>query len=282
MTGRRRTTQPRGVALARLFRQEAGKLRYIAPSSRPAQMTFGRFFTSAFVSTRRRFIYVKNDKVASSFIVRSLTGSEKRADGITYRTPFLERQHSPLLTPAELGRRQWREALAGYFIFTVARNPFSRILSCYLDRIVGRDESYDVLRKHIGFADDTRPTFREFLEMLGQPGAIDLDTHWKPQHANIASDYYDYTFIGHFEHFSDEFPKLLGWLYGPGAHLGEVRRGTSASRQLTDYYDDDTTRLVRELYGKDFALFGYDDASPLTTDPTRPNRMDFITQRAPH
>ena len=155
-------------------------------------MTFGRFFNSTFVSTDRRFVYVKNDKAGSSFIIRSLTRSEKRLRRIRHRTPFLNRQVNPLLTPAELTPRQWQRALARYFVFTFSRNPFSRTLSCYLDRIVGRDKillrpaEEDRLRR--GF----RPSFAEFLEMLGQDGVLDLDTHWKPQYRNIATDYFNY------------------------------------------------------------------------------------------
>ncbi len=269
---------PRSSQIVRLLGQEAGKLRYLSPASRPTDMTFGRFFNSTFVSIDRRFVYVKNDKAGSSFIIRSLTRSEKRLRLIRHRTPFLNRQVNPLLTPAELTPRQWQRALARYFVFTFSRNPFSRTLSCYLDRIVGRDESYFVLQKKIGFADGFRPSFAEFLEMLGEDGVLDLDTHWKPQYRNIATDYFNYGFIGHFENFGVEFPALLQWLYRRKAKLGEVRQGTSATNQLADYYDDRTTGLVRDLYSRDFELFGYDDAAPLDMNPIRANAMDFVLE----
>ncbi len=279
MKGDKAKPPRRSTGLSRLFGQEAGKLRYLSPASRPAEMTFGRFFSSAYVSTRRRFVYVKNDKVGSSFIIRSLTASEKKADRLKHRTPFLDRRRSPMLTPAELTRRQWDEALASYFVFTFCRNPFSRILSCYLDRIVDRDESYFVLKKRIGFAGDRQPTFPEFLEMLGEEGVLDLDTHWKPQHRNIALDYYDYSFIGHFEDLATEFPNLLRWLYGRKARLGEVRQGTAAASQLADHYDDHATRLVRDLYRKDFELFGYDETSTTDIRPKESHPMDFAKRR---
>ena len=270
---------PRSKQIVRLLGQEAGKLQYLSPGSRPTDMTFGRFFNSTFVSNSRRFVYVKNDKAGSSFIIRSLTRSEKRVRRIRHRTPFLNRQANPLLTPAELTPRQWERALSHYFVFTFSRNPFSRTLSCYLDRIVGRDESYFVLQKRIGFADGAKPSFAEFLEMLGEDGVLDLDTHWKPQYRNIAYDYFNYGFVGHFENFGVEFPALLNWLYGRKAKLGEVRQGTSATKQLTDYYDDRTVALVRDLYGRDFELFGYDETAPLRVEPIRGNNMDFVAKR---
>jgi Sulfotransferase family len=276
--GSRRAVLPATAVFHRLLRQEAGKLRYLSPASRPAGMSFGRFFSSAHISIGRRFIYVKNDKVGSSFVIRSLTGSEKRAERIRYRTPFLDPRRNPLLTPAELSRRQWTEALSSFFIFTFCRNPFSRILSCYLDRIVGRDESYFVLKKRIGAAGDFAPSFPQFLEILGEPGVLDLDTHWKPQHRNIAVDYYPYRFIGHFEDFATEFPALLAWLYGGNEKLGEVRPGTSATSQLAAYYDDHAMRLVRDLYRRDFDLFGYDDTAPHDMRPKQRNVLDFINQ----
>jgi len=278
--GKRRPALPATAVLARLFRQEAGKLRFLSPASRPADMSFGRFFSSAHISVGRRFIYVKNDKVGSSFIIRSLTGSEKRAERIRYRTPFLDPRRNPLLTPAELTWKQWTEALASYFIFTFCRNPFSRILSCYLDRIVGRDESYYVLKKRIGAAGDFAPSFPAFLEMLGEPGVLDLDTHWKPQDRNIAVDYYPYRFIGHFEDFASELPALLAWLYGGNEKLGEVRPGTSATSQLATYYDDHAAGLVRDLYERDFELFGYDETRPHDVRPRQSNTMDFISRPA--
>ena len=276
---RRRPLQPRGEVYARLAHQEAGKLRFLATDARPSEMTFGRFFNSAHVSTRHRYIYIKNDKVGSSFIVRSLNASEKKTGGVAYRTPFLDRHRHPLKTPAEMTRAEWNEALASYFIFTFCRNPFSRALSCYLDRIVGRDESFHVLRKRIGFAEDHMPSFAEFLEMLGEDGVLDLDTHWKPQHRNIAADYYDYSFIGHFEHFREEFARILTMLYGRHAHLGAIRKGTSASRQMSDYYDDRTAALVADLYARDFALFGYDAGDPLDIQPSNRNALAAIEDR---
>ena len=270
---KRRPYQARSAVYARLMRQEAGKLRFLPTDIRPAEMTFGRFFNSAHVSTRRRFIYIKNDKVGSSFIVRSLNASEKKARRVAYRTPFLARHRHPLKTPAELSRAEWREALATYFIFTFCRNPFSRILSCYLDRIVGRDESYDVLRKRFGFRKNQIPTFAAFLEMLCEDGALDLDTHWKPQHINIATDYYDYSFIGHFEYFGEEFPRVLKMLYGRHAQTGAIRKGTSAARQMSEHYDDYAAGLVAKLYAKDFTLFGYDPARPLEVEPIRRNGL---------
>lgn len=265
--GRRRPVRPAAAVFLRFLRQEAGKLRYLSPASRPADMSFGRFFSSAHISTGRRYIYVKNDKVGSSFIIRSLTGSEKKAERIRYRTPFLDPRRNPLLTPAELSRRQWAEARATFFVFTFCRNPFSRILSCYLDRIVGRDESYFLLKRRIGFSGERTPAFREFLEMLGEPGVLDLDTHWKPQHRNIAVGYYDYSFIGHFEDLTTEFPALLARLYDGKAKLGEIRPGTSATRQLATYFDDRTAALVGDLYADDFAMFGYDPQAPHDMQP---------------
>ena len=264
------------MLLRRLFRQEAGKLRFLSPASRPAEMSFGRFFFSAHISVGRRFIYVKNDKVGSSFVIRSLTGSEKRAERIRYRTPFLDPRRNPLLTPAELTWKQWTEALASYFIFTFCRNPFSRILSCYLDRIVGRRQV--LLRAEE--ADRSRRRFsrrasRRFLEMLGEPGVLDLDTHWKPQDRNIAVDYYPYRFIGHFEDFASEFPALLAWLYGGNKKLGEVRPGTSATSQLATYYDDHAARLVRDLYERDLSCSAMMRRGPTACAPS--NAIPWIS-----
>jgi hypothetical protein len=261
MKGSRRRRK-RWRVLKRRLTQEVGKLRYVAPSSRPPEMSFGRFFNSAYVSTGHRLIYVKNDKVCSSFIIRSLIHSEKRAKRIRKRTSLLKRELNPLLTPAELTRKEWETARADFFVFTFCRNPFTRVLSAYLDRIVGRDESFYMLQRKMGFGDETEVTFPVFLEMLGEDGILDLDTHWKPQYRNIGHGYYDFSFIGRFESFQTEFPELLRRLYGKKAVFGDIRAGTDANTQLARFYDDHAAALVRKLYARDFELFGYDEALP--------------------
>jgi hypothetical protein len=254
----------RSRVLRRRVIQEVGKLRYLAPSSRPAAISFGRFFNSVYISTGHRLIYVKNDKAGSSFIIRSLIHSEKKAQGMRKRTSLLKRELNPLLTPAELTRQEWDAARAGYFVFTFCRNPYTRVLSAYLDRIVGRDESYYVLQRKVGFPDAAEVTFPKFLEMLEDEAILDLDTHWKPQHRNIGHGYYDFSFIGRFESFSTEFPEVLRRIYGRKAVLGDVRAGTEAGTQVAKYCRADTAARVRRLYAKDFELFGYGEDLPLS------------------
>lgn len=85
-------------------------------------------------SRRLNYIYVQNWKCGSS-TVRSTLWAAEHEMGLASppESPHEPSPNSPFIAD----RRRW-ELADDHFVFTIARNPFIRVLSAYLEKIHGR------------------------------------------------------------------------------------------------------------------------------------------------
>lgn len=133
----------------------------------------------------------------------------------------------------------------GAFRFAFVRNPWSRLVSSYLNRIVGRGAEYRNVMKRlyrgewyqlpkriryyarkrehgVGWPESAEVTFREFVmrEVAVMP-AMEMDPHWRPQHAFLGGHEPD--FIGRFERLGEDL-EALGRKLGASWPLPELNR----------------------------------------------------------
>ena len=74
--------------------------------------------------------------------------------------------------------KQDRRSLRRFSFFTVVRNPWTRTLSAFLDKITnGPHDKYGSIP---GFGDNSRTGFAAFISFLGN-GGLHANHHWKPQ-----------------------------------------------------------------------------------------------------
>jgi len=131
------------------------------------------------------------------------------------------------------------------FRFAFVRNPWSRLVSTYLNRIVGRGIEHRQLMKKlsrgdwyrfdkralyyvrkrirgVGWAERAEVTFREFVtrEVAVTP-PMEMDPHWRPQYTFLGEHELD--FIGRFEQLTEDLEALCGKL-GISADLPELNR----------------------------------------------------------
>ena len=155
-----------------------------------------------------------------------------------------------------------------YFQFAFVRNPFSRLLSAYLDKVQNQNDIpfYD---QFIGLS------FKGFLKKISQ---LDLDKvrsdcntfnlidkHVAPQNLIIPLE--KLSFIGKQESFETDFRFIcdkIGLDYNfnyvtahkqPGSDPEKLN--TTKHKHYTEYYDDETREIVAEKYAKDIEHFGY-------------------------
>src|SRR5688500_17010737 len=102
-----------------------------------ARKKLADFENNTNISLSNNYVYFAVDKVANSSIKNSLFEIEYAPVGKKALTLYDERC-SPLLSPYQLPPTLLREVLnsGNYFRFAFVRNPYSRLLSCYLDRIL--------------------------------------------------------------------------------------------------------------------------------------------------
>ena len=159
------------------------------------------------------------------------------------------------LPRAELDR------LGDYAVFVTIRNPYSRVLSAFLDKF--RFPEYR--RKHGDFP-LTPEGFGAFLDWLAA-GGLSKDAHWDRQERLLALPLDRYDAVLRFESLRADAVAFLegrGLALPEGAlaseHRGDRGKETGADRQAAAFYTPERAALAARLYAGDFAALGYDPA----------------------
>ncbi|WP_108484471.1 sulfotransferase family protein [Oceaniglobus ichthyenteri] len=184
--------------------------------------------------------------------------------------------------------------------FTCVRNPYTRILSSFFDKIcgiqrngkryrgnlvpllvakygieVGGDEGQDEF--------DQIKSFRRFLlfvrDTVRWRKPMDPDIHWSAMSGHISTiivngGRYDQIFWT--ERFNDGMQSVLDTVQTPHpVSLTDIPRfneseghGPKRAHPVEDYFDDLSMHLMYEIYKADFQLFRYDFENPANKMPT--------------
>jgi Sulfotransferase family len=235
----------------------------------------GEFNYAYSISLKHRYVYVENAKAACSTL-KSILGEWEFSGcelGEVIPRTFFDNVHvnvigTPFVKPFQLGEGAFNSLIEDdrFVRFSFVRNPYSRLLSGYMDKILrGAPESVRIL----GLANELGLTGGEAggLSFLGFLKCIDamtargehIDKHWRSQHLQLHPEAIRYGFIGKVENFDEDMRRLAGLL---GFEVPRTRRSfgheTGASSEVAKYYDDESCALLRKLYEQDFVQFGYD------------------------
>lgn len=171
------------------------------------------------------------------------------------------------------------------YAFTCVRNPYSRVLSAFFDKIAGiqrngkryRGNLVPMLVRKYGIdvegEFDQIASFRRFLlfarDTIRFRKPMDPDIHWSAMSGHIS------TFIAN----GGRFNRIItteGFNDGMGAVLSDIKQnhpvdlanmprfneseghGPKRAHPVEDYFDDLSVHLMYEIYNRDFRLFKYD------------------------
>ena len=194
------------------------------------------------------------------------------------------------------------------FAFTCVRNPYTRILSSFFDKIAGIQRNgkryrgnlvpqlaqkygIDVGSPENGFEFDQVANFRRFLlfarDTIRFRRPMDPDIHWSAMAGHVGTfvangGRYDRIFFT--EAFDAGMQDVLGAVETPvPIALSDVPRfneseghGPKRAHPVADYFDDLSRHLVWEIYHRDFKLFGYDFDDPSNKMPVRDIDLDEV------
>ena len=161
--------------------------------------------------------------------------------------------------------KQDRASLKKASFFTVVRNPWTRTLSAFLDKIAnGPQDKYGSIP---GFGDNSKAGFEAFITFL-ESGGLHANHHWKPQNDALLLPASQFKSICRLEHLSTELPNALaksGLTLPSTEQLQQPHRIesnqqsklTQASSKLSRYYSPTTIQSVANLYTADFKLGSY-------------------------
>ena len=194
------------------------------------------------------------------------------------------------------------------YAFTCVRNPYTRILSSFFDKICGiqrngkryRGNLVPLLIQKYGievgspeddFEFDQVKSFRRFLlfarDTIRWRRPMEPDIHWSAMSGHISTFIVNggrYDKIFWTESFNDGMADVLAHIDTPvKVDLGEVPRfneseghGPKRAHPVEDYFDDLSMHLVYEIYKKDFQLFKYDFENPGNKMPVGEIDLDEV------
>jgi hypothetical protein len=222
------------------------------------------------ISLKHKYIFIETPKVACSTIKISLQRLELEKESFN-RDRFEDvhvREFSPLLQLTQLPDFEEYLERNDFFKFCFVRNPYSRLLSCYLDKILNptvfKEKESVLAFMGLNINDIDYPiSFGDFVSVIEKQSLLEMDYHWRPQTYLTCQSTIKYDFIGKLENFENDFNHASKYIspeldkyYSP-----EVRHQTGANKRLQKYYDDDLFERVYNIYEVDFVNFSYTKTS---------------------
>ncbi len=137
-----------------------------------------------------------------------------------------------------------------YFKFTFVRNPWDRLVSCYLEKILQQRRWREIF--------GSSPSFADFVRIVHGIPDEKADMHYRSQYLNL-TDSFDklvVDFVGRVETIHDDM-KAVASVRSLDYSLGHFRK-SNGRRPYQKYYEKKTRDLVGERYARDIKLFGYE------------------------
>lgn len=185
------------------------------------------------ISHARKFIWFRVPKAGSSTILTHLRESEV----------FLDMERA--------GRIYYPVKLyADYFKFAFVRNPWSRLVSCWQNKVVDSNVEFRFAESELRRMQD----FEEFVNFVAHLDIEKCNSHLRLQTALIDLNSIDY--LGRMETFGDDVNYIFRKL---GLHEKEIvpKNVTSNSKPYQNHYSQDLAAKVAQIYRKDIRMFGY-------------------------
>lgn len=218
----------------------------------PRFTRFCRFGTIApatyVINHEKKLIYVRMCKVANSSIKGAMCEEIDEYHDLHRKVPGSE-----VLTKEE----------KEYFKFSFVRNPYERLVSCYVNKYVtpkkkfaGQKQELYMDKYLFGYIRNPKD-FSEFVKKVCKIPPRLEEQHFQQQyhllydrHGNCLVDY-----VGNYENIQEDFECIRQkFNLKPLPHYNKSEKGN-----WMDYYTLETAELVYKKYKKDFETFGYND-----------------------
>jgi hypothetical protein len=211
----------------------------------------GHLATTCIVSDKYRFVFCGIPKVGTRSFREALASPEIAAFRVA-------RGRTALLAADGDSPYQF------HYKFSFVRNPWSRTVSCYRDKVqilqpttIGK---LSIIAKHPGLCPGL--PFDAFVEWLCSPEGSDrfADLHWMSQYKFITTDAGRIIcdFVGRLESIEADLKTVCDAVGLPAIKLAHYHRSNYEDMcSYRDYYNDLTRKLIEQRYECDVEMFKY-------------------------
>ncbi|MEJ6389687.1 sulfotransferase family protein [Gymnodinialimonas ulvae] len=221
-------------------------LRYGSPARYPLLSSIPRQYHNAVLmrfvySKPANFFYARVPKCANSTVMATLGTHLGVKDDGTINANGLKKRLNSFPTV-----RQFNNA----FRFTIVRDPTTRIISGYLDKIApNKGEDGEGRLPYVGF-----------MEFLQELEAMDFkrNAHFLPQTSIIPGGTGGMDYVGRVETLQSDLEEICKRVFGSYNGISnETSHQTNAANQKQQFLVPDTVKLIRRLYEADFEVLKY-------------------------
>lgn len=138
-----------------------------------------------------------------------------------------------------------------YFKFAFIRNPFDRLVSCWLNKVYKRKDN------RFKASDEMLRNMQTFSGFISFVETLDLETcdeHIRNQSSLI--DLSNINYIGRMENFEEDLDEVFN-IIGIKNNVLTVKNVTKSRKSYQEYYSESDIKRVHQLYKKDIRIFGY-------------------------
>ncbi len=203
-----------------------------------------------------RFAYFRIGKAANSTVVATLhyaiTG-----DRVVAMDDLQLIKDSSFSKLSDLNTNEVATLVSDYFTFTFVRNPYVRLLSGYLDKVIdnpGRKRK--IIAKKLKKSPKSEITLADFLDYI-EDGGIDEDGHWSRQVDLLPIPHAELNFIGRVENLATELPLVMERIFHRQISIVNAATHATAAQDATKELDSSTKERIYRLYQADFEILGY-------------------------
>ena len=178
-----------------------------------------------YYSSKYGVTFISNPKVACTTIKKSLLGDNGADDFISIHQSSID----TFSLPTEFDKP----------FFFLTRNPYSRSLSAYKDKVLNNEMEWLSFCKKQNVCLKEPPSLYDFLYILSQVKHLEsIDRHFRPQHYNLHLDNITPNFIGRIERMDD----VSSFLSSYGAKLTTI---TSNETNSMNTYKNEISQKIK-------------------------------------
>ncbi len=241
----------------------------------PPRQVVKRLKYASFVSTEHGVAYVETPKAACTvlkWILATIDGRTVPEVHCAPETSLSMRIHHrtvhPLPSFSDFSGEQAAEILQNYRIFCVVRNPFTRLVSAWANKVRQQEPGFSdichAVAEYSGTPANADISFRDFAKWVVETNDPQTcNAHWRPQKHLLYPEVVSYTDVLHLETLAEDLQQFFNSIpslkrYDARDLLQQCAGNESLPVDYSDLYDEELAEAVARFYEVDFATYGYD------------------------